>query len=483
MINTTNTGTVNITKLLQDLRNISSTNSKIELIKKYKDDELLKKIFYYTFNTLLTYHIKKVTVKSISETNSLNDIFSILDDLNSRKITGKKAKETLNNFCMHLSNDDIEIVNLILNRNLKMGITATLLNSKVYPKIKLIPEFKVALASGEKNINKSIKYPAYAQKKMDGKRTIIIITPINNNDDDFDVKFYSRSGKIDTKLSNSEYLTNQVKSLIVDLPTDENGEKIGLVLDGESVIVDNNGIEIDRKTGNGILNRKEFKNKEMIYNVQITVWDIITLPEFLNKKGNVLYNERFELLQRLFSTYTGNALQLIPTQIVSSYKEAKEVAKNYIKNGFEGAIIKNINYLYEGKRSNHMIKIKDEKVADLKVIDYQFGTGIMEGYLGALVCASKNSKIIVNVGSGFSHEERGFKLSDNLNEAIPVNTSVSENFKKENIIGKIISVKFNEIIKDKTKKTYSLFLPRFLEIRDDKNEADSFEKIKNEIEV
>jgi hypothetical protein len=44
----------------------------------------------------------------------------------------------------------------------------------------------------------------------------------------------------------------------------------------------------------------------------------------------------------------------------------------------------------------------------------------------------------------------------------------------EDIVGKIITVKYNEVIQDKNKDKKSLFLPIFEEIRLDKTVADQF---------
>ena len=45
-------------------------------------------------------------------------------------------------------------------------------------------------------------------------------------------------------------------------------------------------------------------------------------------------------------------------------------------------------------------------------------------------------------------------------------------------MGKILTVKYNEKIKSPNKDLYSLYLPVFVEIRNDKDIADNFENIK-----
>jgi ATP-dependent DNA ligase len=92
------------------------------------------------------------------------------------------------------------------------------------------------------------------------------------------------------------------------------------------------------------------------------------------------------------------------------------------------------------------------------VVGWEEGTGKNKGRLGALVCESSDGLIQVNVGSGYSDEQR-------------------EEYTKA-VIGKILTVKYNARIKDRGENVERLFLPIFIEMREDKNEADPIGKIK-----
>ena len=48
---------------------------------------------------------------------------------------------------------------------------------------------------------------------------------------------------------------------------------------------------------------------------------------------------------------------------------------------------------------------------------------------------------------------------------------------KDNLIGKIITVEFNDLGKAVNSETYSLTHPVFVEIRNDKDETDTLEKV------
>ena len=94
---------------------------------------------------------------------------------------------------------------------------------------------------------------------------------------------------------------------------------------------------------------------------------------------------------------------------------------------------------------------------DLKIVGIEEGNGKYAGMLGAILCESADGVVKVRVGSGFNDEHR-----KNLGEEI---------------LDKIVAVKYNMRIKNKLGEE-SLFLPIFVEIRNDKDIADSSKDIK-----
>lgn len=81
--------------------------------------------------------------------------------------------------------------------------------------------------------------------------------------------------------------------------------------------------------------------------------------------------------------------------------------------------------------------------------------------LGAIKCQSEDGLLLVDVGTGLTEENRRY-FWDN----------------QDKYLDKILTVKYNEKIKDKNKDTWSLFLPVFIEWRDlEKTIADKLEEI------
>jgi ATP-dependent DNA ligase len=137
--------------------------------------------------------------------------------------------------------------------------------------------------------------------------------------------------------------------------------------------------------------------------------------------------------------------------------------EGYLADGQEGIILKDLNGEWENKRAKHQIKFKGELECDLEIVALEEGTGKYAGKLGAMVCRSRSEDgkvLTVSVGSGFNDDHRNnfWNIRDTL-------------------VGKIVAVKYNMRIKNKLGEE-SLFLPIFVEVRDDKDVADSLGSIK-----
>jgi len=152
-------------------------------------------------------------------------------------------------------------------------------------------------------------------------------------------------------------------------------------------------------------------------------------------------------------------VSLIENIEVASEDEAHHLFEEYFSKGEEGIILKDITKGWEDKRVKHQVKFKGELECDLLCVDWQEGTGKNVGKLGALVLESSDKLVKVNVGSGFTDEQR-------------------DKYTMNNTVGKIVAVKYNAKIQDKKTGEFSLFLPVFIELREDKDVADSLSSIK-----
>jgi ATP-dependent DNA ligase len=222
------------------------------------------------------------------------------------------------------------------------------------------------------------------------------------------------------------------------------------------LVVNDKGVLLDRQTGNGILNKavKGTISDLEAHKIRATIWDVIDYEDFTVGYSGVPYRDRFE---RIASTIFSDAVGVVEHQMVESITEAREVFERYLAAGEEGIILKAGTAPWENKRVKHQLKFKGELECDLQIVDVQEGTGKYVGMLGAIVCQSGSTDgktITVSIGSGFNDNHR-INLWNIRNE----------------LLGKIVALKYNSRIQNKQGGD-SLFLPIFLEIREDKTTPD-----------
>ena len=96
----------------------------------------------------------------------------------------------------------------------------------------------------------------------------------------------------------------------------------------------------------------------------------------------------------------------VPMQLMVSLDDGKELAQQWVKEGFEGAMLKHRDHLYQpGKRTNDIIKIKPRLTADLLCVGTKEGIGKYEGMIGALLLRDKAGREVW-AGSGLSDADR-----------------------------------------------------------------------------
>lgn len=478
-----------IYKILEEIKNESSSNKKLEILKKYSDNELLKKVLYYTYNPLINFYVKDYEESNCSDTEdkiTSEEIFKVLDKLSERKITGKLAKESLTNVSSKLSNQSSEVLRKIIDRNLRVGIEVKSIN-KVFPK--LIQEVPYMRCKTFKD-NKKIIYPCYAQLKEDAAFVNIIF----ENDE---ISFKTRNG--------NEFFPSYLKEEFLHI-FHENNIYDDFVITGELMVLEDSKI-LPREISNGLVNsfikmeeteRKileeiELKknnnysydkltsklikfNQDWLYtdiNMMASVWDIIPLQDWKEGKCKIPYKERFEKLKEIGSSH----IRVVETEIVNSLDEAQNFFERMLERGLEGCVLKNFQgeWIDTQSGSYDQVKMKAEKSADLIVVGYKEGVGKYIGGIGSLICATSDGELIVNV-AGLTDKERGFERID-INDSSK-GLKLIKGFNCEQYNGSIITVTYNSIIDSDDKKTKSLFLPRVNELfRFDKDYADTLKDL------
>lgn len=444
-----------VSDILLELESDKGRLFKIDVLKQNSDNTLWKRVVKAALDPYTQYYIKKIPpfiFQVMEYKQSLEWALDELQALSSREYTGNKAKTHLTYILENLSNGNADVIIRVITKDLKCGVNVGTINAS-YGK-GFIEKYPCMLASvyNEKNL-KNIIFPALAQTKMDGMRANIIMDSEDNK-----IEIRSRNGKT---IELHGVFDDYVKTMFYKTPSvDDLSAFHSGVIDGELVVLNDDMNEIlDRKTGNGILNKavKGTISKEEALRVRMVAWDLIPLNDFKNGESKIPYFDRLEVLGiRMTETHNvsevGSLIKIVGTMPVDDIDQANELFQAALADGEEGIILKNGDSPWEDKRSKYQVKMKAELEADLLVIDWIEGHGRLKGMMGSVTCQSADKLLEVNVGSGFNDEDRKMNPDD--------------------IIGKIITVKYNEIIQDKKKKKKSLFLPIFQEIRLDKSKAD-----------
>ena len=422
-------------EILEQLASNNSRNFKIDLLKQHEDNALLRRVVFLALDPFTQFYIRKIPKYQATGNGCLNQALESLFTLSNRDKTGNAGIEHLTEILTNLSPSNAMIIERVIAKDLKCGVSTATAN-EVW--MGLIKDYPCMLASGydEKLVNK-IQWPAGVQLKLDGMRFNAIVR-------DNKCEFRSRNGKEIHLLGNLEQ----------EFINYANG--MDCVFDGELLVVDNDKI-LNRQTGNGILNKavKGTISEAEAAMVRAQIWDFIPYIYFTDGYDPTPYNDRY---LRLTNMKLSGKVSLVPTYVASDINVARERFEHFFSQGEEGTILKDLNAPWEDKRSKHQIKFKGELECDLKVVGVEEGTGKYVGKLGALICESEDGVIKVNVGSGFSDEDR-------------------ETIKEQDVIGKVVAIKYNARIRSKSEDE-SLFLPMFLEIREDKDKADSSGSIK-----
>lgn len=418
--------------ILEDLAANPSRNYKIDKLTEHKDNQVLREVVRLALDPFTQFYIRKIPKYEATGSDSLVQAMDKLFELSSRTLTGHAGIEHLTQVLTSLSPKNAKVLERIIAKDLKCGVSTATAND-VW--LGLVVDYPCMLASQyEQKLVDKIQWPAMVQLKMDGMRFNAIVR-------DGQCEFKSRNGKTIDLLGNLE------KEFV------ELANGIDTVFDGELLVKDDSGT-LNRQTGNGILNKagKGTITDTEAAMVYATIWDIIPYMYFIDSYCPTPYKDRFARLKE------ADKISIVPNFIVENIDEAQAKFKEYYDQGEEGIILKDVNAPWENKRSKALIKFKGELECDLKIVDIEDGTGKYEGMLGALVCESEDGIIKVKVGSGFNDEDR-------------------KKIKKQDVLGKVVAVKYNARIRSKHEDE-SLFLPIFVEIREDKDQADSSRIIK-----
>lgn len=445
-----------IAYIFNELASDNSRNFKKDLLNQRKDDTQLALVFRLAYDPYIKFNVARVVLtegfRSYGSGEYTFDRFiRDLEILINREKTGNEALDFVQMIYYNLPESFQPYLEKILQKDLKIGVSTATIN-ETWPE--WIPEFKLGLCERWKKV-KSVKYPMFAERKVDGVRVIAFLIPELKK-----VEMISRSGlpynnfkKIEWDLLNSDYGSVFFDRSRID--------QVGIVLDGEIIDGDFQGI---------------MNNARRLYDVDCNsaifhVWDMIYGDEFFSETCSMPLDHRKSGLDCVLFPYEGNVKVMDYTTINSHDELLQCFQKFYFEEGYEGVILKDPKsmYIYSSgsKRGKAWLKYKiqdynkengNEGISEYSVTVTGYYPGepntrlkdVLGGfsYKGlALLRSGIQVEIQGRCGGGYSDDQR----IDFWN-------------RRDQLVGSIIDVESQEVTSNK-EGTYSLRFPVFKRFR------------------
>jgi len=428
---------MNPAEVLRELQNISSSTAKVKFLKKH-DSELLRNIINHAVNPYITFGIKQY---EFSAEPALHDGFlhdlkwmdKVITELAKRGYTGNVAQQMIRKASDHLNEDQRYVLACMLDKDLKCGVSAKTAN-KAFPG--MIPLWAMQKAQGIK-MDKII-YPCIAEIKENGRGNNAII--INQ-----DVEHKSNNGKV---WEPGAYFDEELVKIADGMP---------MVIFGE--VRGRHGKGVDQYQASQTFTGKDPDMTDAVF----VIWDMLLLGEF--KRQKVGDNRTMAIRSRRLKDHLRQyqfrndkeeyKVKFVKQKLINSEEELLKYYEKMLAQGHEGLIVKNMNSTYEFKCSYNWMKLKPMETIDLKIVGVKEGKGKLKGTLGSVVVRNGKTKVDCPMGKGITHT---------------IAKEMWEAYKKDktSIIGHIGEVQYQNETADG-----SLFLPKFLCIRDDKDVSDS----------
>jgi len=460
-----------IKEILDEISAEPGTNAKMDILKKYSNNELLKTVLYQAMSKRVKFYIKQIPeFQYTGEDRGLDWAISELKRLSSREFTGGAAINHLQHILGGVNPSDQYVVTRIIEKDLKIGIGRTNVN-KVIESLVEKTAYMGARSYDKKLVDKIIKSKrAISQVKMDGRYINSIIRG-------GDVEIESRAGE-----------PNGLKDALFIKELSTIGDEV--VINGELTVI---GVPV-RRTANGIVSslidiqlkeeergpietqkkidafikkhksdfgKEDITFQEALDSIVFTCWDVITVDEYYEKKSKTPYHQRLSNIRKMIEENGSTRIDIVETKEVTSESEAMEHFLDTLDRGLEGTILKAYDGEWKDGKPAWQVKLKLEMNIDLKIVGFQIGTpGTKnENVISTLLLESSCGLLKTNP-SGMDEEMMQY-VTNNQSE----------------LLGTIVEIRCCGLSQDK-EGNWSTLHPSIVELRSDKNTCDSLETAK-----
>ena len=436
--------------MLTELEAAQGTKAKEGLLRKFVDDKDFLWLVDMALSQGFSYGIEEFP-EYLNNTIARIDVTDLALATSLEKLRLAKGVSDEDVKCLHAiactSPARYLVVDRIIHKDLRCGVGAKTIN-----KIKsdTVNKTKYQRCSQYDRIDK-MTWPCLFQRKANGAFAYGLP----------DGSFMTRQG------NKFEIPGNLISPFVARLPN-----LSGVVRIHELVVLDETGTKVmSRAEGNGIINSfiKGSGDPEMASRVRAFIWGWITPDEF--RKGSAPGRSYLQTWQALgdWLPLNGPDMQPAPIRMIESWyvkdlAEAKAKFFELIQADEEGGIAKSLSpdFIWQDQDAcDFQIKFKAEAEAEFRIIGAYLGDPKKKyaGMLGGIKVQSEDGLIISDCGGGFSDPQRKLGVEH-----------------WQELAGKIVTVKFNGLTTDVNRDgVFALDHPRFVELREDKETADTVE--------
>lgn len=213
----------------------------------------------------------------------------------------------------------------------------------------------------------------------------------------------------------------------------------GVALDGEIWISRNNFKEVSRISTLKVGSSKSQKQIDDIWkgtsdnnSVKYMVYDLPNSNQPFETRMKLLeqiINDRKQVWNNILENVDECPIKFTKQTPIENMAELVNTYKELTSKGAEGVMLRAPNSPYETKRSKYLLKYKIKDDAEAIVRGYTMGTGKYKGLLGSLDCElildQKPSRVMFNIGTGFTDKDRTEYNNYKSSLYIPIGSIVS----------------------------------------------------------
>lgn len=453
-----------IKKIFDEIASEPGTNAKMNILRKYQDNELLKRVLYLAKSPRIKFYIKQIPeYKTAILTQDLSKSLDALSLLSERTLTGHDGAKHLSSVLSLSHPEDAYIIERIIEKDCKIGMGTSNMN-KVFPKLIEDTYYMGAVPFNAKKIHNIFEggNQGISEVKADGRYCNITIengvpTMTSRQGEATLISggiLLSELAKFDDCVLNGELVIDGMKREI------SNGIMTSVIDISEKMVSED--VEENKKAKVSIdkmPKRHGVTYSDVLDRIRFIVWDILDIQDYVTNVSTVKRIDRLNKLTSVINSKSLTMISLVEHKFVSSYDEAIAHFVEMLERGEEGTILKSMDGVWRDGKHAYQIKMKVEFDLDLKVVGFNYGgKGTKNEFVISSVDCETSCGRLTASAQGIKEEIMDY---------------ITEN--KSNLLGTIAVVKCNGLTSNRN-GGHSVNYPVLKSFRNDKTVANSFEE-------